>query len=199
MSHKSILLTSILLVIFLCSLVLFSQQRTVDAAVNHIVISEIQTTGGTGHTDDEFVELYNPTSVAVSLANWKLTKKTSGGTESPLVATLSGTITARGYFLIAGPGYSGVVTPDTTYSVSTIADNNTVLLYDNSMTVVDKVGFGTATDKETTALANVAASHSVERKANNLSSSTSMMTGVDEFVGNGEDTDNNAIDFVLRT
>ena len=40
-------------------------------APNHIVISEFRTTGPLG-TNDEFVELYNPTGAPVNIGNWSI-------------------------------------------------------------------------------------------------------------------------------
>lgn len=44
------------------------------AATNHIVISQIQLSGE-GNAQDEFVELYNPTNVAIEMTEWRLTRK----------------------------------------------------------------------------------------------------------------------------
>ena len=194
----------IVLLLFISLGFLFSltfNHASVQAQTTHAVISEIQLTGGTGQTNNEFIELYNPTGSDISLTNWRLTRKTATGTESDLIATMSGTIVSHGYFLIANAAYTGSVTPDATYSTNAISANNTILLYNDAAVVVDKVGFGTATDKETTAIAsNPGANHSVERKANSASTVTSMIAGgSDEFAGNGEDTDNNAADFIERT
>jgi endonuclease G len=139
----------------------------VNAATStHIVISEVQIAGVTA--SDEFVELYNPTSNDVSLNGWRLTRKTDTGSESNLVSSLSGTIKAHGYFLVTPQsGYTGSVAADETYSVagSPIAANGTVLIYsDAGTTLIDKVGFGSAADKESTATSNPASSSSAERK-----------------------------------
>lgn len=172
----------------------------------NIVISQVQTAAsGSGNADQEFVELYNPTNVAVDMAGWRLTRKSSGGTQSTLVSNIEGTIAAHGYFLIAHPTYTNpAVTPDLTYSAtsSAIANNNTVVLYsDAGQTVVDKVGFGTVAlaDFETQAFgSNPAADQSIIRKASLGSTATTVGTGGSESTaGNGYDTDNNATDFVL--
>ncbi len=147
---------------------------------NHVVISEIQLAGATA--SDEFVELYNPTDNTVDLTNWRLSKKTSTGTLSNLRTTMSGTIPAHGYFLVTNPNYTGSVASDLAYSptTSSIANDSTVILYsDAGITVVDKVGMGTASDFETSAFAsNPAASGSIRRIS---------------------ETDNNAVDFELLT
>lgn len=172
----------------------FSQTNTVrGASANHIIISEIQVGAG----DNDFVELYNPTDSNVSLSGWRLSKKVNS--ETSLVASMSGTIASKGYFLISNKDGSASPSADLTYA-SSIADNNTILLYSDAGTsLIDKVGMGTALDFESTQSATPANGKSIERKANSASNANSMMiTGTDEFMGNAEDTDNNGVDFVLR-
>jgi hypothetical protein len=169
------------------------------ATASHIVISEVQIAGGV--STDEFVELYNPTNSNVDLTNWRLAKKTASGTESDLVTDFPAkTINAHGYLLLAHTDYDGAVIEDITYSTSSVAVNNTVLLYNSSDTVVDKLGFGSATDVETTSKAEPSTNDSVERKASATSDGTTLAVGgTEENAGNGEDTDNNSVDFVNRT
>jgi len=171
------------------------------ATATHIVISEVKI-GETGTPTDEFIELYNPTNADIDLANWKLSRKTSAGAESVLVTTVSGVIKAKGYFLFAHPsGYSGSTSADQVYSEdNSITPDNTIVLYgSDGTTIIDKVGFGSAIDSESEAETDPSAGTSRERIANSSSTSTSMALGeADEFMGNGEDTDNNAADFVLR-
>lgn len=147
------------------------------AATTHVVISEVQIAGTTA--TDEFVELFNPTEASISLAGWRLTKKTSTGTESTLLSSMSGTIEAGGYYLVAHEDYDGG-TKDAQYSTSaSIAADNTVVLYsDSGSTVVDKVGMGSATDYEEAATVVPASDQSIMRT--------------------GDDTDNNASDFALN-
>lgn len=191
------LVLSILLI--LTAIFIFNAPNAKADQAQHVVISEIQT-GGTTATD-EFVELYNPTNSDVDLSDWQLNRKTSGGTESTLVGTLSGTIKSHGYFLIAHPDYSGSVAADLNYSEdNSLSSDNTILLYsDQGTTLIDKVGFGSAVDFEGTSETNPSNGTSRERIANSDSTSLSMsIGGEDEFMGNGEDSDNNASDFVLR-
>ena len=167
---------------------------------SHVVISEVQVTGTSAN--DEFVELYNPTGSSVDLTGWRLTRKTSTGTQSNLVVSLSGSVPAQGYFFIAHPDYDGAVAADMTYSATTsaLAINNSVVLYsDAGTTIVDLLGMGGASASETATIANPATDGSIERKANAGSDSTSMGSGgADEFAGNGQDTDNNSSNFVQR-
>jgi hypothetical protein len=162
-----------------------------------VLISEIQIAGQT--TTDEFVELYNPGSQPVNLLNFRLTKKTAAGTESALKSALSGMVPAKGFFLLTSPNAVSSNAADLIYSGNTIANDNTVILYDSNMVVVDKLGLGDAVDKEGSASADPSASKSLERKANIGSTKDSMKVGgLDEFNGNSWDSDNNQSDFVIR-
>lgn len=146
-----------------------------------VVINEIQY-GDKSSATDEFIELYNPGDTPVVLDKYKLTKKTSTGTESNLVssAKFSGTIAARGYFVIAPPAYASSIQADLAYSGATysLADNNTVLLYDNKNNLLDTVGWGSAKDFEGAPASAFDAGQSIGR--------------ID-----GKDTDDNSKDFFL--
>jgi len=150
----------------------------------HLLISQIQLAGET--STDEFVELYNPTNSAINVADWKLVKKTSSGSQSNLVSAFpTGTnIGPHKYFLITHKtGYKGAVSADTTYSGSSysVAADNTVILSDGSGVVIDKVGFGEAKDFEIASATNPDAGQSLKRQ------------GWEN--GAMQDTDNNQNDF----
>lgn len=192
--------TLVLTSIFFICLYLLTTSHQVAADIDHIVLSEVRI-GTAASATDEFVELYNPTGSDVVVDGWKLRRKTSGDTEGNLVASLSGTIAAHGFFLVAHANYIDSTTSDMSYSTTnSIAANNTVLLYDSTSTIVDKIGIGAAaTDPETTGTLDlINDGKSVERKAHNGSTTQSMITGADTLAGNGYDSDNNSNDFVLR-
>ncbi len=183
---------SIIFLLFLLYTLAFKGFKTVSALATHVVISEIQVSGGVA--GDEFVELYNPTNTVIDLTGWRLTKKSeSGATESILVSSLSGTIQSHGYFLITHSLYDGLVSSNQTYSATAsiaIASDNTILLYsDAGNTLVDKVGMGEATDKEGNTAFPPLANGSIERKPGAAS----------PLSGNGEDTNDNLNDFAVRT
>jgi len=172
-------------------------------SASHIVISEVQITGGSGKSTDEFIELYNPTEAAVLMDGWQLMKKTGSGNEYVLVENF-GTVTvpSHSFFLIAHPaGYFGTTQPDLYYSsTNSIADNNTVILLDNSGTEIDKIGFGSASDFEGEPVSNPGAHKSVERKACSDSDAETMVEGgAHFFLGNGEDSDSNVNNFISRS
>jgi hypothetical protein len=199
--NKILLFSVIFILVLISSFQYTSQQssRVFSATSDDVVISEVQIAGGT--TTDEFIELYNPTESLIDLENWYLSKKTAGGTESDLVSNLQGSIKPHGYYLIAHGAYDDPVAADATYSNGTasLASDNTVTLYDDELNIVDKVGLGSAGDFEGAAAPNPSANKSVERKANGSSTVDSMGAGgADEFLGNGEDSQNNLNDFIIR-
>jgi len=176
------------------------------AAADHLVISEVQITGTPAN--DEFVEIFNPTNNSVDVTGWRLSRKTAGGTQSNLLTSFpSLSIPAYSYLLIVSPEYNatshGGIAGDVTYSTTSqhLAADNTIILYsDASVTVIDKVGLGTATDKEGSAIANPPTNGSVERKASEYSTAATLSSGgPEEHSGNGHDGDNNANDFIIQT
>ncbi|MFH1048473.1 MAG: lamin tail domain-containing protein, partial [Patescibacteria group bacterium] len=63
----------------------------------HLVISEIQIAGVTA--DDEFIELYNPTDMAVDLLGWSIQYRGGGGKKYYIREFSSGlTILSNGFF-----------------------------------------------------------------------------------------------------
>ncbi len=162
----------------------------------HVVINEIQvdSIAGAGGTDDDWVELYNPTAAAVNLEGWSI-QKASGSGGTLVNQPLSGTIQAGGYFLVVRDGattsqslrdIADLLAPD----AFSIANNNIVYLVNdqtaiaNNLTdpnIVDFAGFGIAAYYEGTAAApGISETKSISR------------------VPDGEDTDQNSIDFVIR-
>ncbi len=180
---KKLLLSMFFLILFCTALV------SAEIA-NHIVISEVQTAGGVAN--DEFIELYNPTSSSVDLTGWKLRKNVSGS-DSPLVASfLSVTIPAHGYILITHQTeYDGSIGADLTYSGGYyISNDNAVLLYDDSNNLIDKVGYGSSSDYEGAVFStNPTAGQSIERNSGFVNNETE---------GNGWDTNNNLADFFTQ-
>jgi len=114
-------------------------------AAMKILISEVMA-GSSVSIDDEFIEIYNYGVEAADLTGWTIKKKTSGGNESPLVATsrLSGKVVQPGKYLLLAHegGYTGAVVPDVWWPKSyTLAHdtNNSITIYSALGGVVDQV------------------------------------------------------------
>ncbi|WP_375770547.1 lamin tail domain-containing protein [Archangium gephyra] len=190
----------------------------VAALPPHVVISEISGRGpSTGSTSpnvqqDEFVELYNPSSEPVDLSGWKLQYKSAGGTSfgtSNTYAIPEGkSIPAYGYFLIAHGNFRGTVTPDATHAIDMSGSAGAVRIGKPEVgaslddpNAVDTLGYGTtAVGGETKyGPAHPAAGGSLERKALATSTAASMATGgADAAKGNGYDSNDNSVDFLQR-
>ena len=197
------------IIIFFASAFVFGQQA------NHIVISEVYGGGGnSGSTyKNDFIELYNPTSSPINVTGWSVQYSSSTGSAWQ-VTNLTGTIQSHGFFLIQEAQGSGgsvnLPAPDVTGTLSLSSSSGKVALVNNTTalsgsnpagsSVIDKVGFGSANGYEGSGPAPAPSNTaSIERKANSTSTSASMGTaGVDEFEGNGYDSDDNANDFITR-
>jgi len=179
-----------------------------------VVISEIQTAGGTA--SDEFIELYNRTPGDMDLSSWSIQYKDGAADNLSASSTassvnLSGIIPASGFFLIANDGYDGDKGDNVIYiNFALSASGGTVFLVDSQAALTsptdpaiqDKVGWGTETISpyaEGTAAPVPDVNGSIERKACSDSTITSMTTGIDVSMGNCFDSDSNINDFIVRT
>lgn len=98
---------------------------------------------------NEFIELYNPNLIDIELKNYILKKKSQSGSESLLVSNknFNGNIKAQGYFLISSPEFCANIACDAVYqNNSSLSANNTIILYDLKKNIIDKVGYGQASD-----------------------------------------------------
>lgn len=184
-------------------LIIFNaNSRIAFSAASHVVISEVLL-GTTGAGENEFIELYNPLETAIDISGWTLTRKTANAdvaSQSALTTIPAGTqIKGHGYYLIAHNSYTGSTPANLMYSENAISSNNTLYLKNSGGNIVDKLGLGSTNDAEGTAKGNPSTGSSAERKANASSTATTLTTGIDMLMGNGEDTDNNNADFVNRT
>jgi hypothetical protein len=130
-----------------------------------VKINELQTDGASSH--DEFVELYNATGAPVDISGFTLVYRTAGGTSDVLLATVppSTTLAAGSFYLFGGSAYAGGVTADQTFSVDLAAAGGGLALRDAAGNIVDRVGYGTATNTfiEGTVATAPASGHSIGR------------------------------------
>ncbi|MBI3046029.1 MAG: lamin tail domain-containing protein [Candidatus Harrisonbacteria bacterium] len=177
---------------------------SVSDGTSHLVISEVQITGGTGQTTNDFIELYNPTDSSINLNGYRLVKRTKTGTTDTSIKswTSDAFVPAKGFYLWANSNYVSIaVTPDAT-TTATIADDNAVALRQGAIdtgTIIDSVGWGEAQNvflEGTVFASNPGANQSLERKA--YSGGCVSASGSGEYLGNGCDTNSNSSDFEIR-
>jgi len=120
------------------------QSAPVNSSFEKIIISEIQLTGGTGKTQNDFIELYNPNDAPVDISGWKLRKRTKSGNESSIRSLPDGSvIPTHGFFLWANSNddYATSISADVE-STTSIADNTSIALVDTNGTVIDAIAWG---------------------------------------------------------
>ncbi len=183
-------------------------------SANHVVISEIYGGGGNSGATyvNDFIELYNPTSSAVSLNGWSVQYASATGSFTQSTP-LSGSIPAYGFYLIqeaAGTGgTTALPSPDATGTIAMSGTTGKVALVNSSTSlgssctgssVVDLASYGSGVScSETAPTAMLSNTTSAERKANYSSTASSLGSGVDQYSGNGYDSDSNSTDFVVQT
>lgn len=164
-----------------------------SAVSPHIVISQFQTGGGgAGTFNDEFVEIFNRGAAPVDLNGYRLVYRSATGSGDVAVPFATWTTTTvippGGYYLVASTSYDGTVTPNLQYNPTTCqcsmgsAGGGLALRLgqNNTGTIIDSVGWGTATNifVEGSVTAAPAANNSQSRQQNGC-----------------QDNDNNAVDF----
>ncbi len=141
----------------------------------HLVISQFQVLGG--NQQDEFIELHNIGPAAVDLNGYRVVYRSATGVNDVAMVnwTTSTIVPSGGFYLISsGPSYDGTVPAQISYDTSTVsmaaagggvAIRNGAL---NTGTIIDSVGYGTATNifVEGAAIAAPAANNSQARKSN---------------------------------
>ena len=183
-----------------------------------LLISEIQTSGTDG--DDEFIELYNRDpgmTVDLSTVNFTIAyavAATAEGTDMTVIGNWNtilvlntGTVPGNGFYLIGstnGAGYDGTPDEDISFNTFNLPEAGGIIgLFSPGGDLVDLVAYGNATaslaEGAQTALAP-SANGSIERKAFPDSTLSKMAAdGIHESKGNGEDSNNNAMDFIVTT
>jgi len=115
------------------------------ATLPPVIISEIQITGGTGRTADDFVELYNTSSETIDISNYRLRYKNSKGTEGSLKKIGKNVcLAAHGYYLWANKKgvFADIADAKT---VKNIASNYSLALFaskNSNNAIIDSVSWG---------------------------------------------------------
>jgi hypothetical protein len=121
------------------------EAKPVAADATNIVISEFRFIGDDGG-NDEFIELYNPTSNPIDISGWLISGSNNANPPSTSTrATINaGVILQPGqYYLIANNGFTGPVSPDQTYGTGITNDGGVALVLPDGITIIDQVGLST--------------------------------------------------------
>ena len=155
---------------------------------NHLVISEVLAASATSNIYD-YVELYNPTNLAIDLKGYALWYQLKEGDEEALVTQWleSTLVPPHGHFLIGQEGEDFGLIVDTTASFTMVPNRGGLILKDLDRQVVDQLGWGDAS-------ANTIEKASAPAMDKGIS--LERQPGGEE--GNGTDTDNNLADFALN-
>ncbi|GEM_PF-1088623 len=162
---------------------------TAPAPAAKILISAIQTTGGSGKSDNDFIKLYNLGDSTMDVSAWQLKKKTQSGTESSIKVFPSGSaIAGHGYFVWANSENNFAVSVGANVSsTGYLSDNYSIALFDTSGKIIDAIAWGSGHTnpfvESSTYPTNPAANQILSRKSLN---------------GAMQDSDNNAEDFEIK-
>jgi lamin tail-like protein len=142
-------------------------------------------TGTSGFAGDEFVELVNAGTGTAAVGDWKLVyRSASGASDTTLVTIPTGvTIPAGGFYLAVGSAYVGAAEPDNSFLTGLAATGGGLGLRDASGSLVDSVGYGTATNAF------------VETTAASAPPIVAAPGQSDARIPDGHDTNDNAADF----
>lgn len=181
------------------------------ACIGAVVISEFAYEGSGGGID-EFVELYNRSSLSADIGGLNLRYVSASGASPAIKATVpAGTrLPPGGFYLLVGRDYpsSGVTTPDASTRApwtDGASSAGGAFWIELSSAVLDRVCWGSASpaacDTGGSAIpATQPTPGSFERRAVASSTPASMSAGgADEHAGNGYDTNDTAADFLVRS
>ena len=105
-------------------------------------------TGTSTAASYEFVEIVNAGTTAVDLSGYKLVYRSAAGASDISLDTLpsGATLAAGAFYLFGGSGYTGAPAADQSFGTALASTGGGLALRDASGTIVDSVGYGTATN-----------------------------------------------------
>jgi len=162
-----------------------------NPATAHILIAEVQITGGSGKTTNDFIKIFNPNPAPFNLKGYRLVKRTKTGiSDTSIKSWVTDTfVSAGGYYIWANSSFTVLSPPADIITSGSIADDNGVAVrqgLENTGVVMDAVAWGNAQNsfiEGSTYPANPGANQILSRKSAN---------------GSLQDTDNNQNDFEIK-
>lgn len=134
-----------------------------------LIISAVQITGGTGHTQEDFIELYNPTGEPFDLNGHRLVKRTATATTDSVIKSWTEPTVVEGhhFYLWANSSFSSLPLAADSTSTATVADNNGIALREGENdlgVIVDDIAWGdTANGFDSVSAQNPGANESLLR------------------------------------
>lgn len=172
-----------------------------DTTGTGVVINEAYLSGGSAGAafKNKFVELYNPTSAAITLDGMSLQYRSASGTGAfNGVAALTGEIPAGGYYLVQGNsnGANGaeLPTPDAVTTLTPSGTNGTLALVEGTAAVTLTPGSTVGVDGVVDLL-GYGSSNTFETKAATAPSGNTDVKSLNRT--DAVDTDDNSADFTL--
>ena len=108
-----------------------------------VVINELQLSPA----EERFLELYNTSDEAVDLTNWYIQRKTATGTSFGSLVSKPNfegkTIAGHDYFVISR---ASLLSSDIILDALTLTESNTIQIKKSEEEVIDKIGWGSASD-----------------------------------------------------
>lgn len=173
------------------------------AGTSPVVINEAYLSGGSAGAayTNKFVELYNTSDAPVSLNGWSLQYRSATGTAAPsAVAALSGTVPAKGHYLIQGGsnGATGAPLPTADLVATGInpSGSSGTLVLAKQATAVNPLAAGSVIEPANVAdLLGYGTSNTFETKAANAPAGNTDVKSLNR--SNGLDSNSNSVDFTL--
>ncbi|MEE2522477.1 ExeM/NucH family extracellular endonuclease [Pseudarthrobacter sp. J75] len=172
------------------------------AGTSPVVINEAYLSGGSAGAayKNKFVELYNSSDTAVPLDGWSVQYRSASGTAAPTgIVALSGSIPAKGHYLVQGGsnGTTGAAlpTPDLTSSALNPSGSAGTLVLARQATALT-LATGSVVEPENVAdLLGYGTSNTFETQAATAPAGNTDVKSLNRT--NGADSNNNAADFTL--
>jgi hypothetical protein len=152
-----------------CSALILILMPAYVLAAPVIYISGVQTSGGTGHTTNDFIELFNPGAEPVNLKGFSLVKRTATSTTDSSIKSWTADAFIPGYsfFLWANSGFTDITAAPDVSSSASVADDNGVALRAGAAdtgAVIDSVAWGAAVNGFSNVSANIPANSVLRRQ-----------------------------------
>jgi len=144
-------------------------------------------TGTSASATDEFVEIVNAGANSADIGGYRLAYRSGVGSSDVTLATIppGTTLAPGGFYLLGGSGYAGAAPANQSFSQGLAASAGGIGLRDVTGTLVDSVGYGTATNAF------------VEGHAAPAPPATAVPGSSDIRLPDGADTDDNGLDFTV--